>query len=105
MPACAPQSGGAYHRHEEEESEPMALALTIVAIVLASLALGVQLADLRAERAERAERAARGMPAASDGAAMPPAAQVLAGNDNDPTVVKPGITLVRRADARRLARV
>jgi len=57
----------------------MALALTIVAIVLASLALGVQLADLRGVR----------------GAGARPIKGSLARNDNDPATGSDAITLMR----------
>jgi hypothetical protein len=76
----APQSGGLGFRQIEDENEPMALALTILAIALASLALGVQLADLRS---------GRGRPA------LNPTAPNGSVNDNDPTAVREGITLVR----------
>ena len=65
----------------------MALALTILAIALASLALGVQLADLRAEREEAA---------ADIEGDLQPAVVALARNDNEPTAISEGITLVRR---------
>lgn len=55
----------------------MALALTILAIALASLALGVQLADLRSGRG---------------GSAL---IQAAAGNDNRPAAEPDGITLIR----------
>jgi len=64
-------------RPAEDENEPMTLALTIFAIMLASLALGVQLADLRV---------ARGIPAVNPTAA--------AGNDNERGAAD-GITQVR----------
>lgn len=57
----------------------MALALTIFAIALASLALGVQLADLRS---------GRGRPALL--------AVAPAGNDNDPAAGSDEATQVRR---------
>ncbi|HUT47874.1 MAG TPA: hypothetical protein VM325_00915 [Alphaproteobacteria bacterium] len=57
----------------------MALALTIFAIVLASLALGVQLADLRVARGGRV-RLSRGL---------------VAGNDNDLAAAADAITAVR----------
>ncbi|MDH3233384.1 MAG: hypothetical protein OEQ29_07645 [Alphaproteobacteria bacterium] len=57
----------------------MALALTIVAIMLASLALGVQLADLRVARGSKARLNVG----------------TVAGNDNNLTVEPDAITAVR----------
>jgi hypothetical protein len=77
-PAKAPQSGGLGFRRIEDENEPMALALTILAIALASLALGVQLADLRS---------GRGRPASLSLA--------QAGNDNGAATGDDSVTLIR----------
>jgi hypothetical protein len=73
-----PQSGGPGSGWIEDENEPMALALTILAIALASLALGVQLADLRS---------GRGRPALLSLA--------RAGNDNAAATRDDSVTLIR----------
>jgi hypothetical protein len=83
-PASAPQSGGLGFRRMETGNEPMALALTILAIALASLALGVQLADLRSGRG-----AAALVPA---GAGKAPAAEIAAITEMRPKIVPASVT-------------